>query len=44
MQAGYSATVIPGGVISVYFFPVQLGDLDETCNPTKNEQLQSDAH
>ena len=31
------ASVIPDGVISVYFFHVQLGDLDETCNLTKNE-------
>ena len=37
MQAGYSASVIPNGVISVYFFHVQLGDSDETCNLTKNE-------
>ena len=37
MQAGYSALVIPDGVISVYFLHVQLGDLDETCNLTKNE-------
>ena len=44
MQAGYSASVIPDGVIIVYFFHVQLGVLDETCNFTKNESLQSDAH
>ena len=44
MQAGYSASGIPDGVISVYFFHVQLGDLDETCNLSKNELLQRDAH
>ena len=42
MQAGYSVSVIPDGVIIVYFFHVQLGDVDETCNFkigkfTKNE-------
>ena len=37
MQAGYYASVIPDGVIEVYFFHVQTGDLDETCNLTKNE-------
>ena len=29
MQAGYSASVIPDGVIKVYFFHVHIGDLDE---------------
>ena len=34
MQAGHTASVIPDGVIEVYFFHVQIGDLDER---TKNE-------
>ena len=29
MQAGHTASVIPDGVIEVYFFHVQIGDLDE---------------
>ena len=29
MQAGHTASVIPDGVIKVYFFNVQIGDLDE---------------
>ena len=29
MQAGHTASVIPDGVIKVYFFHVQIGDLDE---------------
>ena len=37
MQAGYTASVMLDGVIEVYFFHVQTGDLDETCNLTKNE-------
>ena len=35
--------VIPNGVITVCFFHVQIGDLDGTCNLTKNEYLQSAA-
>ena len=30
-------TVIPDGVYTVYFFHVQIGDLDGTHNLTKNE-------
>ena len=29
MQAGHTASVIPDGVIKVYFFHVQIGGLDE---------------
>ena len=29
MQARHTASVIPDGVIKVYFFHVQIGDLDE---------------
>ena len=29
MPAGHTALVIPDGVIKVYFFHVQIGDLDE---------------
>ena len=29
MQAGHTASVIPDGVIKVYFFHVQIADLDE---------------
>ena len=29
MQAGHTASVIPDGVVKVYFFHVQIGDLDE---------------
>ena len=34
MQAGYTASVVPDGVMGVYFFHVQTGDLNETCNLT----------
>jgi len=34
-------TVVPDGVLKVYFCHVQIGDLDGTYNLTKNEQLQS---
>ena len=30
MQAGHTASVIPDGVIEVYFFHEQIGDLDES--------------
>ena len=44
MQAGHTASVILDGVIKVYFFHVQIGDLDERAiQSTKNEQLQSAA-
>ena len=29
MQPGHTASVIPDGVIKVYFFHVHIGDLDE---------------
>ena len=29
MQVGHTASVIPDGVIKLYFFHVQIGDLDE---------------
>ena len=29
MQAGHTESVIPDGVIKVYFFHVKIGDLDE---------------
>ena len=29
MQAGHTASVVPDGLVKVYFFHVQIGDLDE---------------
>ena len=31
------ALVMPDGVVKVYFFHLQKGDSDKTCNLTKNE-------